>query len=153
MKSKYNCHLEFSTVKHPVRVLLLVVLCIVQPLTAGEFYLLANLPPKVDLDQDYGLSLLRGDNKNWDNGTDARAALPSRASPHYDTAAETLIEGTGKALERRWFRLVFSGKVNAPQYFDSDQAIIDYVANNSGAIGIVATQVGSVDGVVVVKIP
>lgn len=127
-------------------------LCAPMCSSADALYLVANVPPNSDLSQEYGLSIMRGENKNWGSGADARVALPSRESQNYDVIAYSLMGGSGKAMERRWFALVFSGKVNAPKYLEDDSAVMDFIASTEGAIGIVTSEYDEVEGLMVVKI-
>lgn len=109
--------------------------------------LIANPPDGQALDTDYALSLLRGESKNWDGGTDARVVLPSREAPGHELVARHIFDASGTAMQRLWFRLVFSGRVNAPTYLDSDEAIIRFVRENPGAVGVVAASDSPLDGV------
>lgn len=127
-------------------------LCAPMHSSADALYLIANVPPNSEFSQEYAMSIMRGENKNWDSGADARVALPSRESQHYDHIANSLIGGSGKAMERRWFALVFSGKVNAPKYLEDDSAVMDFIASTQGAIGIVASEYDEVEGLIVLKI-
>jgi len=120
--------------------------------SADALYLIANVPANSEFSQEYGLSIMRGENKNWGSGADARVALPSRDSEHYDLIANSLMGGSGKAMERRWFALVFSGKVNAPKYLEDDSAVMNFIASTQGAIGIVTSEYDKVEGLMVMKI-
>ena len=119
---------------------------------ADQLYLVANVPAGSEFNHEYGLSLMRGENKNWGSGADARVALPFRDSEHYDLIANSLLGGSGKAMERRWFALVFSGKVNAPKYLEDDSAVMNFIASTQGAIGIVTSEYDKVEGLMVMKI-
>jgi hypothetical protein len=55
-------------------------------------------------------------------------------------------------MERRWFALVFSGKVNAPKYLEDDSAVMNFIASTQGAIGIVTSEYDKVEGLMVMKI-
>jgi ABC-type phosphate transport system substrate-binding protein len=47
--------------------------------------------------------------------------------------------GKGEAAFRAsWRSLVFSGEASMPKQFDSDAAMVEYVAHNPGAIGYIA---------------
>jgi len=113
---------------------------------AQELKLVANVPGGGDFDGDYALSLIRGENKNWDGGADAIVVLPSRQSLLHDTVAREVFSSSGRSMQRRWFQLVFSGRVNAPKYLDSDVAVMKFVLENEGAIGIVAADTIDIQG-------
>lgn len=115
-------------------------------ISAQELKLVANVPGGGNLDSEYALSLLRGENKNWDGGADAIVVLPSRQSALHERVAEQIFSASGRSMQRRWFQLVFSGRVNAPKYLDSDIDVLRYVLENEGAVGIVASDAATVSG-------
>lgn len=114
--------------------------------SAQELRLVANVPGGGDFDGEYALSLVRGENKNWDGGADAIVVLPSRQSALHESVAKQIFSSSGRSMQRRWFQLVFSGRVNAPKYLDSDKDVIKYVLENEGAVGIVAADAATVSG-------
>lgn len=103
---------------------------------AASTYIVVNAPEESSLDLDSLEALLRGQRRNWDDGDAAKVVLPSRESPHFNAIAQKLLGTSGVVMQRLWFRLVFSGRVNAPDYIDSTQGIIQAVENQAGAIGI-----------------
>ena len=105
--------------------------------SAEQLMLIANVPGGESLDREYGLLLLRGDQKNWDGGIDARVVLPSREAVSYEQVAKAGFGTSGKSMQRLWFRLVFSGRVNPPIYLGNDNDVIDYVTQHEGAIAVV----------------
>jgi len=118
--------------------LLISLLLVSSGASAQTLLLIANVPEGSQFSEDYALSLLRGDQKNWDGGIDARVALPSREAANYDAVANLLLGSSGKRMQRLWFRLVFSGKVNPPAYLDSDADIIRFVLDTEGAVAIIS---------------
>ncbi|MGH2563912.1 MAG: hypothetical protein ACRDE5_05335, partial [Ginsengibacter sp.] len=42
----------------------------------------------------------------------------------------------GDELNKFWLALVFQGKAQAPKFFNSENELADFVAQNPGAIGI-----------------
>ena len=61
---------------------------------------------------------------------------------------------TFQRRQRLWFRLVFSGRANAPDYVDSSSDVIEAVERQDGALGILVSDVApSVrEGLVVVEL-
>ena len=57
-------------------------------------------------------------------------------------------------MQRLWFRLVFSGRANAPDYVNSSRDVIEAVERQNGALGIlVSDEVPNVrEGLVVVEL-
>ena len=106
--------------------------------TADEqVYILVNAPSSAEVSEDSAKALLRGQRRNWDSGQAATVVLPSRNSSNYDKTAEMIFQTSGAIMQRTWFRLVFSGRVNAPKYFDSDEQIITWINEHQGAVGVV----------------
>lgn len=114
--------------------------------SAEQLVIVANVPNGGTLDGQYALSLVRGENKNWDGGGDALVALPSRESALHETVARQIFSSSGRSMQRRWFQLVFSGRVNAPKYLNSDRDVVKFVMDHEGAVGIVTTDASSMDG-------
>lgn len=106
--------------------------------TADEqVYILVNAPSSAEVSEDSAKALLRGQRRNWDSGQAATVVLPSRNSSNYDKTAEMIFQTSGAIMQRTWFQLVFSGRVNAPKYFDSDEQIITWINEHQGAVGVV----------------
>ena len=126
--------------------LVMTLLLVSSGVNAQALLLIANVPNGSQFSVDYALSLLKGDQKNWDGGIDARVALPSRESAQYDEVAQMLLGAPGKRMQRLWFRLVFSGKVNPPAYLDSDTDIIRFVQATEGAVALIKTSNAELSG-------
>jgi hypothetical protein len=99
-------------------------------------YLIANVPDGRALDASYALSLYRGERKNWDGGKSAIVVLPGRLAASHKIVAESVFEMSSQTMMRHWFRLVFSGRVIAPRYMDSDPAIVEFVKQRVGAVAV-----------------
>jgi ABC-type phosphate transport system substrate-binding protein len=73
----------------------------------------------------------------WESGTRIVPAMPEEESP----AGETFLAGTLKKsvsqFRAYWKRLLFSGGGTVPKVFRSSDQILDFVARQPGAIGIV----------------
>lgn len=106
---------------------------------AESLTLIANVPEGSAFDAGYALLLVRGETKNWEGGVDARVALPSREAPNYERVAKEVFGMSGRGMQRLWFRLVFSGKVNAPTYLRDDAAVVRFVRDNVGAVGVIVS--------------
>ena len=131
---------------------LLLATCLCQQVGAEDLAIVANVPSGAALNPGYAVTLLRGDNQNWDGGTDARVVLPSRESPIYAKVAEVIFGTTGKRMQRTWFRLVFSGRVNAPTYLGSDREVVEFVRRYPGAIGVIALPSTRPDGISLIRL-
>ncbi|MEL0067182.1 MAG: hypothetical protein VW874_02845 [Gammaproteobacteria bacterium] len=103
---------------------------------AKDTYIVANAPVNASLDDASLLALLKGERRNWDDGNAATVVLPSRESEDFEPVAQKLFGTSGRVMQRLWFRLVFSGRVNAPVYVDDTAKVIATVEAKSGAVGI-----------------
>ena len=113
--------------------------------TSGAFaintFVVVNAPPGSSIDQASLEALLTGQRRNWDDGDAAKVVLPSRESPNFDFVAQKLFGTSGQVMQRLWFRLVFSGRANAPDYVNSSSDVIEAVERQAGAVGILVSDV------------
>ena len=106
---------------------------------AANTFVVVNAPAGSSIDQASLEALLTGQRRNWDDGDAAKVILPSRRSSNFDFVGHKLFGASGQVMQRQWFRLVFSGKANAPDYVDSSTEVIDAVARQGGALGILVS--------------
>ena len=107
---------------------------------AADAYVVANAPANASLDDESLMALLKGQRRNWDDGNAATVVLPSRESDDFELVAQRLFEASGRVMQRLWFRVVFSGRANAPKYVDGSAEVLESVAQNSGAVGILFSE-------------
>ena len=121
---------------------------------ATNTFVVVNAPPGSSVDQASLEALLTGQRRNWDDGDAAKVVLPSRESSNFDFVAQKLFGTSGQVMQRLWFRLVFSGRANAPDYVNSSRDVIEAVERQNGALGIlVSDEVPNVrEGLVVVEL-
>ena len=121
---------------------------------ATNTFAVVNAPPGSSIDQASFEALLTGQRRNWDDGDVAEVVLPSRESSNIDFVAQKLFGTSGQVMQRLWFRLVFSGRANAPAYVNSSSDVIEAVERQDGALGIVVSDVAPtvVEGLVVVEL-
>ena len=113
----------------------------------AEMYAIVNAPSSASLDESSLRALLKGQRRNWDDGNAATVILPSRESEDFEVVAERVFGSSGRVMQRLWFRVVFSGRANAPTYVDDPSEVISAVEATSGAIGVlVAAEVPEVAG-------
>ena len=114
---------------------------------ATEMYAIVNAPTNASLDEASLLALLKGQRRNWDDGNAATVILPSRESEDFEVVAERVFGSSGRVMQRLWFRVVFSGRANAPTYVDDPLEVISTVESKPGAIGVlVAAEMPKVSG-------
>ncbi|MEL0153629.1 MAG: hypothetical protein VW779_10435, partial [Halieaceae bacterium] len=61
---------------------------------------------------------------------------PSRESTDFEDVAERLFGASGRVMQRLWFRVVFSGRANAPTYIDDPSKVVAAVETKAGAVGV-----------------
>ena len=121
---------------------------------ATNTFVVVNAPAGSSIDQASLKALLTGQRRNWDDGDAAKVVLPSRESSNFDFVAQKLFGTSGQIMQRLWFRLVFSGRANAPDYVNSSRDVIEAVERQNGALGIlVSDEVPMVrEGLIVVEL-
>ena len=108
---------------------------------AASAFVVINVPAGSSIDQASLEALLTGQRRNWDDGDAAKVVLPSRESSNFDFVAQKLFGTSGQVMQRLWFRLVFSGRANAPDYVPSSRDVIEAVERQDGALGILVSDV------------
>ena len=108
---------------------------------AASAFVVINAPAGSSIDQASLEALLTGQRRNWDDGEAAKVVLPSRESSNFDFVAQKLFGTSGQVMQRLWFRLVFSGRANAPDYVPSSRDVIEAVERQDGALGILVSDV------------
>lgn len=92
------------------------------------------------VEKQYALELMQGQRRSFIGGLPANVILPSRQSEEFDAVAQMVFSTSGAGMQRMWFQMVFSGRVNAPKYLNSNDEILNYIREHPGAIGIVVDE-------------
>lgn len=88
-------------------------------------------------------AIIRGDQSNWSNGNPIVLVLPGRKAETYERLSLQMFGESGMMMQRRWLKLVFSGRGNPPRYADSEQEIIDLVLNTPDSAAVIRAQYAS----------
>ncbi|MBI5551456.1 MAG: substrate-binding domain-containing protein [Desulfobacterales bacterium] len=105
---------------------------------AGDVVVIAN--PSVatsSLSKQDVSNIYQGKKSTWDDGSKIVFVVLKGSAAH----EQFLTEYVGKndsQFDTFWKKQVFTGKGTPPQAFDSDEAMIDFVAKTAGAIGYVS---------------
>lgn len=75
----------------------------------------------------------------WDSGSRIAPSLLDEKSTLTESFLEESVRTTVRQYRAYWKRRLFSGQGTAPKTFVSTRQVVDYVANNPGAIGVVET--------------
>ena len=120
------------------------------PAHAGEV-VIANADLGVtNIDGDTVKNVFLGKTTKLDNGKKVNFAILS-GGPAHEAFLGTVVGKTPSQFLSYWRKLAFSGKGTMPQEFDSEEALVAYVAATPGAIGYVSEGT-AVDGVTVVSV-
>ena len=85
-------------------------------------------------------SILKGEKQRWQDGSKIVLAMIKTNTETGETIAKKVYNMNGDELNKYWLSLVFAGKAKAPQFFRSEQELIDYVASTKGAIGVITSE-------------
>jgi len=91
----------------------------------------------------------RGKYYSWDSKIDVIIVLPSSKHKNAENISKDIYGKSFYGVKKFWLSLVFQGRFNAPQFFDSDKEIAEFVAKNQGAIGLVSKKTNVVKQLVI----
>ena len=133
---------------------LLVAVLFAAPATAaGGFKVVVNDSQKTDrLSKDEVSRIFLKKVTRWDSGVEIRVVQPkvdSVVRHAFDPAVHKLPPAAVRAY---WAQMVFSGRDVPPVEKSNDEAILDFVAENPGAIGVVSEGATLAKGVKVLDV-
>jgi hypothetical protein len=82
-------------------------------------------------------SILMGERQRWKNGYKISVALMKTNTLAGKSTCERIYHMSEDELKKFWLAQVFQGKVNPPSFFNTEEELLAFVAENPGAIGIV----------------
>lgn len=88
------------------------------------------------VDTDTIKKIYLGKSKSFSNG-DAVKPVNQDGTNVADEFNDKVIGKSSSQLNAYWSKLIFTGKGTPPEKLASDQAVIDFVAANNGAIGYI----------------
>ncbi|ATC82952.1 MULTISPECIES: phosphate ABC transporter substrate-binding protein [Pseudoalteromonas] len=88
------------------------------------------------LDGDTIKKIYLGKAKSFANGNKVNPATQNGTAVA-DEFNSKVVGKSSSQLNAYWSKLVFTGKGTPPEKFDSDQAVIDFVASNGDSIGYI----------------
>ena len=77
-----------------------------------------------------------GEQQRWRGGTKITIALMKTNTPAGKITSQKIYGMSSDELNKFWLALVFQGKAQAPNFFNSATDLANFVAQNPGAIGI-----------------
>ncbi|HEX8330267.1 MAG TPA: hypothetical protein VF629_22240 [Hymenobacter sp.] len=94
-----------------------------------------GVPPAMPLAQLR--STLKGEKLRWPDGSKVVIALLKTTTPIGQNTSKKIYNMSANELNKYWLALVFQGKADAPNFFNSEAELADFVAQTTGAIGVV----------------
>lgn len=88
-------------------------------------------------------SILKGEKQRWPDGTKILICLMKTNTAAGTTTSRKVYNMSGDDVNKFWLALVFQGKAPAPSFFNSMSELETFVAQNSGAIGVVTQTTGT----------
>jgi hypothetical protein len=82
-------------------------------------------------------STMRGEKLRWPDGSKVIIALLKSTTPIGTNTSKKIYNMTSNELNKYWLALVFQGKADAPNFFNSEAELEDFVSQTTGAIGVV----------------
>ena len=94
-----------------------------------------GVPPEMKLAQLR--STLKGEKLRWPDGSKVVIALLKTTTPIGQNTSKKIYNMSANELNKYWLALVFQGKADAPNFFNSEAELAEFVAQTTGAIGVV----------------
>lgn len=90
------------------------------------------------VDQKLVQNIYLGKTTKWDDGAKIVPVLLQSGATH-EAFLATYIKQSASQFNGFWTKAVFTGTGTPPKSFSSEQELVDYVANTSGAVGYTST--------------
>jgi hypothetical protein len=96
-------------------------------------------------------STMKGEKLRWPDGSKVVIALLKTTTPIGQNTSRKIYNMSANELNKYWLALVFQGKADAPNFFNSEAELEEFVSQTSGAIGVVnqptaSTKTITIDG-------
>ena len=116
---------------------LVIVLIMIAPTARAELICLGNISQDLIGNIDDVGQIVTGEQTSWANGSTIRLALPGKSSPQLEGISARFMTSTGKELQRHWLRLAFTGRAAPPKFFNSNEALLNYLRRTPGSVGFI----------------
>lgn len=108
---------------------------------SNEYQIVANVTGLTELNISELRQRFKGKYYSWDKNIDVIIALPSSKHINAEEVSRIIYDKSFYGVKKFWLSLVFQGRFNAPNFFDSDDEIVDFISKNEGSIGFVSKKV------------
>jgi hypothetical protein len=82
-------------------------------------------------------AVMRGERLRWPDGSKVVIALMKSSTPIGINTSQKIYNMSANELNKYWLALVFQGKADAPNFFNSEAELEEFIAQTTGAIGVV----------------
>jgi hypothetical protein len=82
-------------------------------------------------------STMRGEKLRWPDGSKVIIALMKSSTPIGINTSKKIYNMSANELNKYWLALVFQGKADAPNFFNSEAELEEFVSQTKGAIGVI----------------
>ena len=81
---------------------------------------------------------MKGEKLRWPDGSKVIIALMKSNTPVGTNTSKKIYNMSADELNKYWLALVFQGKADAPNFFNSESELEDFISQTKGAIGVVS---------------
>ena len=82
-------------------------------------------------------STMKGEKLRWPDGSKVVIALMKTNTPVGQNTSKKIYNMSSDELNKFWLALVFQGKADAPNFFNSESELEEFVSQTKGSIGVV----------------
>lgn len=132
----YNLPLVFNYTKYSLSIIIIVLLFSFRAQEDTLMVIVHEQNDDVVTSKELG-RLLKGQTVRWKNGKKVSIGLMKTSTAVGAQTAKEFYNMNADQLNKYWLSLVFQGKAKAPEFFVDPKALIQFVANHPGAIGII----------------
>jgi ABC-type phosphate transport system substrate-binding protein len=118
----------------------------------GELAIIGNKIGLTQLKAQEARNIFRANTTTWPNKITVTIALPSPKSSTSEPVARLIYGTRPSSVQKFWLSLVFQGRATPPNFFDTDQELIQFVQRTPGAIGVISSEVAIPNSVLLIPI-
>ena len=118
----------------------------------GELSIIGNKIGLTQLKAQEARNIFRANTTTWPNKLAVTIALPSPKSVTSEPVARLIYGTRSSSVQKFWLSLVFQGRATPPNFFDSDQELIQFVQRTPGAIGVISASTPVPNSVLLIPI-
>lgn len=119
-------------------ILLLIFIACESPVRAQDVVVVANKEVQISQIKDADLrAIFMGSKTRFSDGSHAIPVI-LKGGPAHEVFLRNHVGATPADFQAHWRKMIFTGQGAMPRAFDSESALIEYVAATAGAVGYVS---------------